>query len=472
MKQLNPIDALFVYNETNRVPMHIGPVMIYDPSTTKDGIVRFKEILDLFANNLHKAPVFRRKLRRLPADFDSPYWVDDPNFDLEFHVRHLALPKPGNWRQLYIQLARLHSRPIDLDRPPWEVHVIEGLDNLEGINSGCFAMFIKVHHSAMGGITAGQILEALHDVEPYPKRAKETVPSWEPETPPKLSTLVGKGYLKLLKSPTKMLALGKNIITSRDLNKTQEQSDDHDPIEITAKTRFNELISPHRVMGGYSAQLDDIKLIKNVAGATVNDVVLGIVGGTMRRYFEEKDELPEESLVAIMPVSTRREENLFTDGGNEVSGIRVRLGTHIADPLERIKAIHTEALHSKTYANAVGADLMVNAIHSVPATLAALGSRAASAANLTAKKVLGHTGVTNVPGTPYPLYMCGAKVVRMFGPGVITDGMGLFHCVSSDNGEVTITFLSCRDMLPDPDLYHQCLSKEYKSLLASAKKAA
>jgi WS/DGAT/MGAT family acyltransferase len=225
-------------------------------------------------------------------------------------------------------------------------------------------------------------------------------------------------------------------------------------------------------MGGYMAKLDDVKLIKNVAGATVNDVVLGIVGGALRRYFEAKNELPDESLVAIVPISTRSEENLSTDGGNEVAGIRVRLGTHIADPLERIQAIHAEALRSKAYANAVGADLMVNAIHSVPATLAALGSRAASSANLTAKKIISHTGVTNVPGTPYPLYMLGAKIVRMFGPGVITDGMGLFHCVSSYNGEVTITFLSCRDMLPDPEFYHKCLSNEYKALLRSAKKAA
>ena len=183
MQQLSPVDSFFVYNEHSNTPLHISPIMIYDPSTAENGAVSFQDVLETFRSRLHLSPVFRRKLVKVPFNLDNPYWVEDKDFDLEFHVRHTAVPKPGDLRQLNILLARLHSRPLDLTRPPWEAYVIEGLDHLKGFPPGFFAMYLKIHHSAIDGATGNQIIEALHDLTPEPPDfAKQD--DWEAEEDP------------------------------------------------------------------------------------------------------------------------------------------------------------------------------------------------------------------------------------------------------------------------------------------------
>ncbi len=193
MKQLSPVDSIFVYNEQSNTPLHISPIMIYDPSTAENGFVRFKDILDTFRSRLQLSPVFRRKLVKVPLNLDNPYWVEDKDFDLEFHVRHIALPKPGDWRQFNILIARLHSRPVDLSRPPWEAYIIEGLDHIEGLPPGCFAMYMKIHHSAIDGATGNQIVEALHDLTPIPGDFR-TEDNWQPESEPGNVSLLTQAY--------------------------------------------------------------------------------------------------------------------------------------------------------------------------------------------------------------------------------------------------------------------------------------
>ena len=166
MQQLSAMDASFVYLETPHTPMHIGSVAIYDPSTAPGGFVRFKDILAFIAARLRGARSFRQRLVRVPFDLDHPYWIEDPEFDLEFHVRHIALPKPGDWRQLCIQAARLHARPMDLTKPLWEFTVIEGLDNIPGLPPGCFALMCKVHHAAIDGMSGVEMSAAVHSITP------------------------------------------------------------------------------------------------------------------------------------------------------------------------------------------------------------------------------------------------------------------------------------------------------------------
>ena len=163
MQQLSGMDAAFLYAETPRAHMAGGGIAIYDPSTAPGGRVTFKGILDHIDKRLHEARVFRQRLVRVPLDLDHPYWIEDPDFDLEFHVRHIALPEPGDWRQLCIQVARLVSRPLDLDRPLWELYVIEGLDNVEGVPAGSFALVTKVHHAAIDGMSGMEMTSAIHD---------------------------------------------------------------------------------------------------------------------------------------------------------------------------------------------------------------------------------------------------------------------------------------------------------------------
>ena len=213
MKQLSPLDSIFVYNEQPNSPLHISPITIYDPSTAENGVVSFDDVLETFRSRLQLSPVFRRKLVRVPFNLDSPYWVEAKNFDLEFHVRHQALPRPGNMRQLNNLLARLHSRPIDLTRPPWEAYLIEGLDSIDGFPRGCFALYLKIHHSAIDGATGNQIIEALHDLTPEPGDFRKD-DDWQAEADPGQLTLLGLSYINLLKQPTKIFTLVKHTLES------------------------------------------------------------------------------------------------------------------------------------------------------------------------------------------------------------------------------------------------------------------
>ena len=169
MEHLAGTDSYFLYTERGNVYNHVASLGIYDPSTAPGGKVRFKDLLRYFSKRLDASPLFRRRLVPVPHGIDRPYWVDDPDLDLEFHIRHIALPQPGDWRQLMIQVARLHSRPLDRSRPLWEVYVIEGLDRIPGLPAGSFALFMKFHHASIDGQAGAQLLRAVHSLAPDPQ---------------------------------------------------------------------------------------------------------------------------------------------------------------------------------------------------------------------------------------------------------------------------------------------------------------
>jgi diacylglycerol O-acyltransferase / wax synthase len=464
MKQLTPVDSFFVFNEQRNAPLHIGPIMIYDPSTAEGGFVRFKDILNTFETRLYRSPVFRRKLVRVPFDIDNPYWIEDEDFDLEFHVRHLGLPKPGDWRQLNILLARLHSRPLDLSRPPWETYVIEGLDNIEGLPPGCFAMYMKIHHCAIDGATGNQIIEALHDLMPNPKPIVKK-DDWKPESSPSQVALLKQSYTGLLKQPRRIVKLvqntAKSMLLPNRITHKKEMEDHH----IKVITRFNHKITSHRVFGAIPFKLERFKAIKNsVDQCTLNDVVLTVVSGALRKYLEQKGELPTEPLIAGVPISTRDEDNTNADGGNSVSGMRVSLCTDIADPILRFKAINADARATKSYANAIGARRLVDIAESIPSSVAALGMRIAAATGITASNPISHVIVTNVPGPQVPIFMCGARGVLWLGAGCPLDGTGLFHTINSYCGYIVVAYVCDRYMMTDPEFYDQCIRDSFEEL--------
>ena len=248
MQQLTGMDASFLHSEMDNAPMHIGPLLIYDVSTAPDGFVRFKDILRTFEERLDRSTVFRRKLANVPLNLDQPYWVEDEHFDLEFHVRHIALPKPGDWRQLCIQVARLHARPLDRSRPLWEAYVIEGLDNVEGLPKGSFALFLKIHHAAIDGATGTEIIGAIHDLSV----AAEPVPeanAWRPERMPGNVTLLWRASLANLRHPFRLAkVVGKSAPAWRRL-RVGEKEKKFRSLGEKERTRFNGPISPHRVFG-------------------------------------------------------------------------------------------------------------------------------------------------------------------------------------------------------------------------------
>ncbi len=471
MQQLSGQDASFVYLETPSTPMHIGSVGIYDPSTAPGGFVRFKDILQFIESRLGGARSFRERLVRVPFDIDHPYWIQDPDFDLEYHVRHIALPSPGDWRQLCIQVARLHSRPMDLTKPLWEFIIVEGLDNIEGLPKGCFALVAKVHHAAIDGMSGVEMSAAIHDLSPD-KSNRFPDDDWKPQEKPGIADLLISGYFNALRQPQKYLeTVARSVPGIAKL--TAELSKGELSIagaRTPPKTRFNAKVSSHRVFDGVPFPLADVRAIKDaVPGGTVNDAILAIIGGGLRKYLEGKGELPEANLTAMAPISVRQEGEKAALG-NLVSAMVVSLGTHIADPLERLAHIHADAVNSKGLTNAVGARTLTDYSQLIPSGLAGLGARLYTrlgAAN--AHAPVFNVVATNVPGSRVPLYFCGAKMIKMYGLGPIFDSMGLINTIYSYVDEIAISFTSDRDMMPDPSTYAAALKESFDELLAAAR---
>ena len=473
MKQLSGPDAMYLYTELDGFPMHIGGVTIYDQSTrargkTGGGPVRFKDILAMFASRLDRSPIFRRKLAEVRFALDLPYWIDDEHFDLEFHVRHIALPKPGDWRQLCIQVARLHARPLDRGRPLWEAYVIEGLNNIEGVPRGSFALYTKVHHCAIDGHSGVQFFGAFNDTSPTPTKPKPPA-RWDPERPPGAAKLLRKAYWHNLRKPAQILHLASGIITSRRrVNVGVERGDFHQPAEIPS-TRFNGKLSPHRVVDATKFDFPAVRKIKHaVQGATINDAVLAIVSGALRKYLQATGELPSRSLVTGCPVDLRDEVERGADGDNLVGLMTVALCTDVEQPLDRLQRIHEETQSSKAYFKAQGAHLVLDFMDTVPPGLQTLLVQAAALAGIPEKHPIMNTTVTNVPGSPHQLYMCGAQIIDSFGIGPLSQGLGLFHTVNSvvmkNKGVITLAYISCRNAIPDPGFYTECLNESFLEL--------
>ncbi len=468
MEQLSEIDSNFLLQETVNTPMHISPVVIYDPAGRPGGRVRFKEILEIFRANLSRSTVFRRKLAGGALGLDAPFWVEDPTFDLEFHVRHIALPKPGDWRQLCILLARLHARGLDMRRPLWEAYVIEGLDNVEGLPQNSFAIMLKVHHAAVDGVSGAEIIAAIHSLAPdsQPPKIRD---DWQGEADPSAWTVWSRAYWHNLRRPARFVSKVSELVPAfvRANRLMQERQ-----VELKApslSTRFNGAVDASRVMDALVLELDEIKRIRKVVeGATVNDVIVSIVGGALRRYLMAHDELPEESLSCGAPISMRDTRDSDSHG-NQVSQMTIGLATDVQDPLARLAEVTESAVQAKAYAKALGTSVLMDVSEiMIPQVLGwgmRVGSVAAANSNM---PVPSHVVVSNVPGPQQPLYLAGAQVHLMLGMGPLLNLLGLFHAVFSAAGRITICFVSCRSMLPDPAFYRDCLQQAYEELSAAA----
>ena len=468
MQQLSGMDASFLYGETPRAHMAGAGLNIYDQSTAPGGQVTFKGILTHIQSRLPAARVFRQRLVRVPFDLDHPYWIDDPAFDLEFHVRHIALPKPGDWRQLCIQVARLISRPLDLDRPLWELYVIEGLDNVDRVPKGSFALLTKFHHAAIDGMSGVELNNAIHDHSPDPE---PTIleDRWSPDQIPSTTQLVGRAGLNNVARPMHFArVMGRTLPQLGRLQNQIRRRTISPPTTTIPRTRWSGPVSAHRVFDGVPFDLEAMKAIKrSVEGATVNDVVLTVVGGALRRYLLENNELTSDPLIAMAPISVRSEAERGA-AGNLVSGMFVTLGTDIADPRVRLEAVRTSTHSQKEFMNAVGARTLVDFAELMPGGLVGLGARTSARLSLANRlRPIFNATVTNMPGPQQPLYMAGAKCVAQYGVGMIVDGMGLIHPVVSYCGEITISFTSDREMMPDPAFYAQCLQRSFDDLAAA-----
>lgn len=472
MRQLRGDDALFLYADTGHANANITLVNIYDPSTAPGGKIRFKGLLAHVESRLHLSPIFRQKLLRVPLELDYPYWVEDERFDLEYHVRHVALPEPGDWRQFCIQASRIHARPLDLSRPLWEIYLVEGLDAFLDLPADSFALLTKIHHAAIDINGGAEITTLLHDTSPKLRKPEPPEP-WFPATPPGPVSLVARAVVHNLVSPFELAGplmrafrrLGPLVVGAVS---EAFLHPDRQPV-----TRFNAEVSPHRVFETRRFTLEEFREIRGlVPGSTVNDVVLAVCGGALRRYLETHDELPPSSLVGIAPIGIRNAD--AAGRPHALKMLRVPLGTDVADPVERLRQLHQHTSGSDDMAQAIGARELTDLSKHAPARTLATTAKLLSGAALGVGQYapLANCTVTNVPGPAVPLYLNGARMTYFSSIMPITDGMGLVFAVTSHEGRVVISPTSCRELMPDPEFFALCIREVFQEYLDLARKAA
>jgi WS/DGAT/MGAT family acyltransferase len=470
MRQLRGDDAIFLYADTGHSNANITLINIYDPSTAPGGRIRFKELLRHIEGRLHLSPVFRQKLLRVPLELDYPYWVEDERFDLEYHVRHVALPQPGDWRQFCIQASRIHARALDVSRPLWEVYLVEGLDSFLDLPDDSFALLTKVHHSAIDIVGGAEITTLLHDTTPDSPPPDPPEP-WFPQSAPGATSLLLRALVHNVVQPFEMA--GPLMRTFRRLGPVVlgAISDAFLHPERQPITRFNAEVSPHRVFETRRFLLDEFREIRGlVDGATINDVVLAVCGGALRRYLLAHDELPPASLVAIAPISIRNADTSVQS--SRVSMLRVPLGTDIEDPAERLRHVQAHTSNADEMEHAVGARELTDLSQHAPARTLATTARLLSGAALGVGQhaPLANCTVTNVPGPAVPLYLNGARMTYFSAIMPITDGMGLVFAVTSHEGRIVISPTSCRELVPEPELLAQCIRDEFQAFLTAARR--
>ncbi|MDH3620401.1 MAG: wax ester/triacylglycerol synthase family O-acyltransferase [Gammaproteobacteria bacterium] len=470
MDQLSPQDAQFLYFESDDNHIQVTAVAIFDPSTVPGGeVVRFKQILAHIEKRLHMSPLFKRRLVRVPLELDFPYWADDEQFDLEYHVQHARLPEPGDWRQLCIQLSRFHGRQLDMTRPLWEMLVIGGLDNVEGLPRDSYAIATKLHHAAADGTSIMNFYRGLVDIDNKGTPAVPLDNIAETSGPrPGLLSMAGRAVFNAVRSPIGITdAVLRSAPTLYRLAQQTLTSQREQSVPVP-DTRFNCNASPHKMFDATSFELDELRAIrKAVPGSTVNDVVLCICAGALRKYLQRHKELPAESLVAWVPINARPSTGADTDGsGNRITAMTTRIYTDVANPIKRLRRIHQSTQKSKEAKSGVSARLMTDLSQHVPAaTLVTAGRlvlRAGMAANIC------NLFVSNVPGPQVPMYMNGAEQIATYGIAPLVDGMGLFIATPSYNGKITFNVTSTRETLPDISFFVECIDAS----LAALKKAA
>ncbi len=468
MQQLSAQDAQFLYMESADNLTHVTAVYIYDPSSATDGKVRFKDIIEHVESRLDSSPIFKRRLVHVPFELDYPYWADDEHFDIEFHIRHGRLPDPGDWRQFCIHMARYHSRPMAMQRPPWEMFVVEGLDKVEGLPAGSYAIATKIHHAAVDGASAMKFFGSLCDIDSL------GTPLFKAETSdrarkPTIVEMLGRAVINNAKSPVRMVdTVIRNAPTLFQAVQNKLRPDD-DGAGVP-NTRFNVPVSPHKMFEATVFDLADFKKIRlAVEDATINDVVLTVCGGGLRKYLQHHKELPDRSLVAWVPINARPRKGASDDpghGGNRISAMTTRVFTDIGHPLARLSQVGKTTRKSKEAKSGLSARLMTDLTQHVPAATQLLAGRLVLRVGM-APKVC-NLFISNVPGPQTTLYMNGAKILHSYAMAPLANGMGLFIATPSYNGQISFSVTSTREILPDIEFFMECLRGAFDELLEAA----
>jgi diacylglycerol O-acyltransferase / wax synthase len=461
METLTGLDATMLKLETPSSHMHMTGVLVFDPATMPRGY-SFEKVADFIARRLHMIPAFRRRLVEVPFGFGRPVWVDDPNFDLEFHVRRAALPSPGGVSELTEFAADVAGRPLDLSKPLWEMWFVEGVEG------GNVAMVAKMHHATIDGVSGANLMAHLLDLEPpidgEGQGDDPGLEEWHPERTPSGVELLGRAVMGRARRRLRLVRASGTAIGAfaRIMTRRVAGADGMAAPFSAPSTRFNQAITPHRRLALASVPLESVKQVKNAFGVTVNDVVLSVCGGALRRYLNGRGELPDRSLVAAVPMSVRGEGDA---GGNRISVMFVSLATDTPDPVQRLRQVSEAARAAKEEHATVGEDLFPELGEFGASQLLGAGARLYSRFGLASRhRPPMNAIVSNVPGPDFPLYFAGAKLLALYPLGPIYDGVGLNVTVLSYLDSVGFGFVTCAEIASDVDALADAVNDSLQEL--------
>lgn len=454
--RLSPLDVSYLYLEEETTPMHVGAVVLL---REPEGGLDYDSLVALIRERISLVPRYRQKVRWVPGRIANPVWVDDAEFDIDYHVRRAALPRPGTEAELRELVARVMSRPLDRSRPLWEMYVVEGLAG------GRFAILTKTHHAMVDGAAAIDIGQVLLDISPEPRQID--VPDWDPEPEPSASELVAEALADLARSPA--LALDALRSEATDLRGIGERLAQNAYGILNAArtmarppsdTSLNTEIGEGRRFGMTTARLSDFKRIRKAHGGTVNDVVLAVVAGALRAWLMTRGDpvTPSTVVKALVPVSIRNDAGA---PGNQIAAFICALPVGEPQPVVRLHRVTFEMEQLKSTGQAVAAEALVGIAGFAPPTLHSLGARSASGLS----RRMFNTVVTNVPGPQFPLYAGGARVLAAHPVVPLAKGQAVAIGVTSYDGTMCFGLNADREAMPDLDVLVECLQAAVDELL-------
>src|SRR3954449_5974206 len=460
MDRLSAIDASFLTQEKESSHMHVGAVMVFEgPPPSYD------EFVEQVESRMHLVPRYRQKLAFPRFEMGRPMWVDDPSFNLEYHVRHTALPKPGGMDQLRQLAARVFSQRLDRSKPLWGTWLVQGLEDKR------FAVISKTHHSMVDGVAGVDLASVLFDLSPVPSRV-ESEP-WTPHPEPTGAELVAEGVKGLVQRPFSLAgqAVGAVQRPTRTLTTVRDSAEALGEVlwaglNPAPEVPLNVAIGPHRRLEDVRASLEDFKTVKRAFGGTVNDVVLAVVAGALRRWLRTRGVRTEGmELRALVPMSIRSEEEMSA-GGNRIASMRGPLPVYVEDPIERLRVVREAMAGVKDSKQALGAEVIAGLQDFAPPTLLAQASR------LNFSTRLFNLIVTNVPGPQFPLYLLGRELQELLPVAFLPQNHALAIAIMSYNGTVDFGLLADYDAMPDVEYVSSALRESLDELLDAARSEA
>jgi diacylglycerol O-acyltransferase / wax synthase len=459
--RLSAVDASFLAQEKQSSHMHVGALVIFD------GPAPSREEFDAhLRSRLRRVPRYRQKLAFPRLEAGRPFWVDDPNFNLDYHVRHTALPKPGSEEQLRALAGRIFSQRLDRSKPLWEVWIVHGLEG------GRFALISKTHHALVDGVSGVDIATVLFDLTPVSDELEDD-DDWRPEPEPSDVDLVAEGVKGLVRTPFSLAgrAVGALQHPAETLERVREVAEGLGEVvwaglNPAPDVPLNVEIGPHRRIRWEQSRLSDFKEIKNSLGGTVNDAVLAVVAGALRRWLQDRGVRTDGvELRALVPVSIRGEDERGTLG-NRIAAMRGPLPVYVDDPVERLQVVREGMGQLKESKQALGAEVIAGLNEFAPPTLLAQASR------LNFSTRLFNLIVTNVPGPQFPLYLLGREMQEIVPIAFLPENHALAVAIMSYNGKVDFGLLADYDAFPDIDAFATHLEESLAELLEAARASA